>query len=526
MLCKSSSSGRSTSNFLRKLSKNAAATHMHSSFSSAKLLLYSQQQASAHFFTYFNNNKKAARTPFLNDTHKHFYDAGSVVEVDEHGVATSPFTQNNNTLNNNSNNNKQVINAKKDTEPETVVYVCILGWLGASWKHLSKYTDWYAKDCNTPCLALIPYMTSKYVSRHLNPSITLLIVLGTNNVVIIIVHDHYWLFFVLIKSLFKFVANYQARHFISKLESNIAKLEQSEGSSSGGKQKRVKTVFHVLSGNGLNMYGNIMEMLSQEPQYRHLKDRIACTIVDSAPPAITVERFTRGFLGAIMAKFARTVTKAKVKVMTTVPHSAQTDKELQEMRDRAINEHKKHLEMKEEQVIAMHQYKSDVEEEEEENEAAVVKDTTTAQGQQVQQQQQQQQQPKKTIHVGKPTHHQFNHDNDHEEMYSHWFFSPIVKAVMHFYLETLGNRIKMEAYRDRVISQLPDKPQLFIYSESDVLIPPEDIHAFIELQRTRRNLNIEELVFKDSAHVAHFKTYPHIYSSHVKEFISESVNKQ
>lgn len=111
-------------------------------------------------------------------------------------------------------------------DKDTVLLVCLLGWLGSHWKHVVKYTDWYAQECNLPCLALIPTMTTPYEKN--------------------LIHLPCY-------SLANSFAQSQAQSYVNRLHKAIDEIQQKHP------QKRVKTVWHVLSGNGLNMYGHIVK---------------------------------------------------------------------------------------------------------------------------------------------------------------------------------------------------------------------------------------------------------------------------
>jgi esterase/lipase len=111
-----------------------------------------------------------------------------------------------------------------------------------------------------------------------------------------------------------------------------------------------------------------------------------------------------------------------------------------------------------------------------------------------------------------------------EDFYYHSSFSPIYEYAFRIYLEKFGKKVEFEHLRDGVISKIPNVPQLYIYSEADDLVPPQDIEAFIELSK-KFSKDIHELKFLDSKHVAHFKTHPKQYSERVLSFIEYCTNK-
>jgi hypothetical protein len=118
--------------------------------------------------------------------------------------------------------------------------VCLLGWLGANWKHLSKFSSWYSA-CNVPTLATIARTPTVVM-----PSIA---------------HTH-------------------VKQYLKQID---ALHEQDR-----------RLMFHTLSGNGLLFLGRIV----LDPEFEKIKDRVCGVIIDSAPPEIRADRFARGFVGA------------------------------------------------------------------------------------------------------------------------------------------------------------------------------------------------------------------------------------
>jgi len=123
--------------------------------------------------------------------------------------------------------------------------VCVLGWLGADWKHLDKFVNWY-DYCNIETLSTIPPMLSTVSPNHTRK-----------------VCDEY-------------VAELEHKFFQEKDD--------------------VQLIFHVLSGNGAHMFSRLLE---NEKFVRTMVPRIKGLIVDSAPPMYNYQRFTQGFVGAI-----------------------------------------------------------------------------------------------------------------------------------------------------------------------------------------------------------------------------------
>jgi hypothetical protein len=122
--------------------------------------------------------------------------------------------------------------------------VIFLGWLGAEWKHVEKYSKWYAQ-CNMNCVSIIPP-----IHCILNAK----------------------------------ASEKKATQYIKQLEA-LTEVDKSN------------IVFHVMSGNGMNMYGH---MILNE-YFKERKNAVRALIADSTPPVITVDRFSRGLIGTMRA---------------------------------------------------------------------------------------------------------------------------------------------------------------------------------------------------------------------------------
>lgn len=76
----------------------------------------------------------------------------------------------------------------------------------------------------------------------------------------------------------------------------------------------------------------------------------------------------------------------------------------------------------------------------------------------------------------------------------------------------------------KVISILSEKqplcPQLYLYSSSDKVIPVGSIESFMKEQKALGRI-VHAHDFVSSPHVDHFRSFPHIYSSKVDEFLEE-----
>ncbi|CAL5220750.1 g2812 [Coccomyxa viridis] len=66
----------------------------------------------------------------------------------------------------------------------------------------------------------------------------------------------------------------------------------------------------------------------------------------------------------------------------------------------------------------------------------------------------------------------------------------------------------------------PVKPQLYLSSEADALIPPAEIELFMK-QQASRGLRITSRHFADSAHCEHYRRYPAEYCNELESFLSK-----
>lgn len=214
-----------------------------------------------------------------------------------------------------------------------VVVVCLLGWLGASWKHFHKFVDMYMHYNNNDeshkeshglaghsvqCLAHIPPIPAMFVPFFLSYEIIFLILLFiTNHSSLFSVHStHSYILF----RLFDGVSRKSAKIYLDRLGEMVDQQLNAK--------REVKVVFHALSGNGISLLGHCVNMLqenAESTQSRNILSRTRCTIIDSAPPSITVDRFTRGFVGATKTMLGMDMSRHPVYehwLLTPLFHSA------------------------------------------------------------------------------------------------------------------------------------------------------------------------------------------------------------
>eukprot|EP00818_Percolomonas_sp_WS_P003953 CAMPEP_0117436182 /NCGR_PEP_ID=MMETSP0759-20121206/875_1 /TAXON_ID=63605 /ORGANISM="Percolomonas cosmopolitus, Strain WS" /LENGTH=252 /DNA_ID=CAMNT_0005227773 /DNA_START=303 /DNA_END=1062 /DNA_ORIENTATION=+ len=102
--------------------------------------------------------------------------------------------------------------------------------------------------------------------------------------------------------------------------------------------------------------------------------------------------------------------------------------------------------------------------------------------------------------------------------YQHWLLTPL--AYFSLFLVFHGKHY--QEFQENVLNQLPQRiPSLFIYSKRDILVPPQDVEAFIAEFQKRGASKIERLFFTDSGHIMHYKMHPEEYEKKVADFLHE-----
>jgi len=76
----------------------------------------------------------------------------------------------------------------------------------------------------------------------------------------------------------------------------------------------------------------------------------------------------------------------------------------------------------------------------------------------------------------------------------------------------------METGQARVIARLRGVPLLAIWSDADVLVPTEQVSAFVD-RALDGGVRVERLHFTDSAHVRHFVQHRHAYFDTIEAFL-------
>ena len=74
-----------------------------------------------------------------------------------------------------------------------------------------------------------------------------------------------------------------------------------------------------------------------------------------------------------------------------------------------------------------------------------------------------------------------------------------------------------EAWTNRA----PSCPQLYLYSDSDPLVPQEGVEDFMRAQ-SDRGVEVEGHMFRGSGHCEHFRSHPHEYAMQISQFVSKA----
>ncbi|XP_031836526.1 transmembrane protein 53 isoform X2 [Nomia melanderi] len=93
-----------------------------------------------------------------------------------------------------------------------------------------------------------------------------------------------------------------------------------------------------------------------------------------------------------------------------------------------------------------------------------------------------------------------------------WFFEVIA--------HTFGRGYPVQTNPIALAEESYSWPQLFLYSDTDTLIPASDVEKFAR-RRAERGVRVQLVLFMNSPHVKHYATYPDVYVDTVCNFIHE-----
>lgn len=93
-----------------------------------------------------------------------------------------------------------------------------------------------------------------------------------------------------------------------------------------------------------------------------------------------------------------------------------------------------------------------------------------------------------------------------------WFFEVVAHA--------LGRGFTIQSKPFALMEESYSWPQLFLYSNTDTLIPAADVEKFAS-RRAERGVRVQMVLFTNSPHVKHYATYREVYTNTVCSFVNE-----
>ncbi|KAL2716592.1 transmembrane protein 53 isoform X1 [Vespula squamosa] len=106
-----------------------------------------------------------------------------------------------------------------------------------------------------------------------------------------------------------------------------------------------------------------------------------------------------------------------------------------------------------------------------------------------------------------------------------WFFEVITFLLVSTYFITviahaLGRGFTIQSNPFALMEESYSWPQLFLYSNTDTLIPAADVEKFAS-RRAERGVHVQLVLFTNSPHVKHYAMYREVYVNTVCSFINE-----
>lgn len=106
------------------------------------------------------------------------------------------------------------------------------------------------------------------------------------------------------------------------------------------------------------------------------------------------------------------------------------------------------------------------------------------------------------------------------------FIEILLLGILEKFFSMLLNLPDVNRRLTKVISILsnnqPTCPQLYFYSTADKVIPVSSVETFIEVQK-KSGRKVWAYNFGTSPHVDHFRTFPHLYSTQLDNFLKECI---
>ncbi|XP_033333816.1 transmembrane protein 53 [Megalopta genalis] len=106
------------------------------------------------------------------------------------------------------------------------------------------------------------------------------------------------------------------------------------------------------------------------------------------------------------------------------------------------------------------------------------------------------------------------------------FFITIFLSILWFFeivAHTFGRDYPVQTNPIALAEETYSWPQMFLYSNTDTLIPASDVEKFAS-RRAERGVRVQLVLFMNSPHVKHYATYPDVYVNTVYNFMHECLS--
>ncbi|MEW5316303.1 MAG: hypothetical protein WDW38_007682 [Sanguina aurantia] len=96
------------------------------------------------------------------------------------------------------------------------------------------------------------------------------------------------------------------------------------------------------------------------------------------------------------------------------------------------------------------------------------------------------------------------------------------ESVLRLWLDAPSVKLRAQEVYEAWYNMAPLCPQLYLYSESDPLVPSDEVEKYIKIQETR-GVRISSHKYEDTGHCEHYRVYPHDYAFQISEFVAQSL---
>ncbi|XP_043503069.1 transmembrane protein 53 isoform X1 [Polistes fuscatus] len=96
----------------------------------------------------------------------------------------------------------------------------------------------------------------------------------------------------------------------------------------------------------------------------------------------------------------------------------------------------------------------------------------------------------------------------------------VISLILQVIAHALGRGFTIQSNPFALMEESSSWPQLFLYSNTDTLIPAADVEKFAS-RRAERGVRVQLVLFTNSPHVKHYAMYREVYVNTVYSFINE-----